>query len=136
MTTFKTAGCAETGSAVQRCREALAAFETGEGRLNSHLVFYRSPPCVCGREVIEATHGLAAAASKSCLLGLSDLEACSRVAQLAAEIRQLKEALGHLQQIGVATGLLAQRFAITPKRAMTLTDDADDENRRVLLTQN
>ena len=52
---------------VQRCREALAAFETGEGRLTLALVFYRSPPCVCGRDVIEVTHGLAAAASKGLL---------------------------------------------------------------------
>jgi len=33
------------------------------------------------------------------------------------------------QQIGVATGLLAQRFAITPQRAWTVAaDNVDDEN--------
>ncbi|HET9779543.1 MAG TPA: hypothetical protein VFP81_09700 [Propionibacteriaceae bacterium] len=43
---------------------------------------------------------------------------------MEAEIAQLKEAL-----IGVATGLLAQRFTITRERAWTLAaDNADDEN--------
>jgi AmiR/NasT family two-component response regulator len=51
------------------------------------------------------------------------------VAQLEAEIAQLKEALSQRQRIGVATGLLARRFAITPERAWTLVvDDADDKN--------
>src|SRR4029453_9366579 len=44
----------------------------------------------------------------------------SRVAQLEAEIAQLKDALSRRQQIGVATGLLAQRFAISPERAWSL----------------
>jgi ANTAR domain len=44
----------------------------------------------------------------------------SRVAELEAEIAQLKHALATRQQIGVATGLLAQRFAITPDRAWSL----------------
>lgn len=48
------------------------------------------------------------------------LEASSRVAQLEAEIAQLKDALARRQQIGVATGLLAQRFGITPERAWSL----------------
>jgi hypothetical protein len=48
------------------------------------------------------------------------LEANSRVAELEAEIAQLKDALAKRQQIGVATGLLAQRFAITPERAWSL----------------
>jgi len=48
------------------------------------------------------------------------LEADSRVPQLEAEIAQLKDALVKRQQIGVATGLLAQRFAITPERAWSL----------------
>jgi len=48
------------------------------------------------------------------------LEASPRVAQLEAEIAQLKDALTRRQQIGVATGLLAQRFAITPERAWSL----------------
>ena len=37
------------------------------GDLHSHFGFYRSPPCVCGRDVIEVTHGLAAAARKGWL---------------------------------------------------------------------
>jgi hypothetical protein len=53
----------------------------------------------------------------------------SRVAQLKADIAQFKEPLRQRQQIGIATGQLAQRFAITPERASTLTtDNADDEN--------
>ncbi len=44
----------------------------------------------------------------------------SRVAELEAEIAQLKDALARRQQIGVATGLLAQRFAISPDRAWSL----------------
>ena len=44
----------------------------------------------------------------------------SRVAQLEAEIAQLKDAMARRQQIGVATGLLAQRFAISPERAWSL----------------
>src|SRR6188768_4468999 len=51
---------------------------------------------------------------------LEIFEASSRVAQLEAEIAQLKDALAKRQQIGVATGLLAQRFAITPERAWSL----------------
>jgi AmiR/NasT family two-component response regulator len=51
------------------------------------------------------------------------------VAQLEAEIAQLKEALGQRQRIGVATGLLTRRFAITREPAWTLVvDDADNEN--------
>jgi len=48
------------------------------------------------------------------------LEASAQIAQLEAEIAQLKDALAKRQQIGVATGLLAQRFAITPERAWSL----------------
>jgi hypothetical protein len=44
----------------------------------------------------------------------------SRVAELEAEIAQLKDALTRRQQIGVATGLLAQRFLISPERAWSL----------------
>ena len=44
----------------------------------------------------------------------------SRVAELESEIAQLKDALARRQQIGVATGLLAQRFAISPDRAWSL----------------
>jgi ANTAR domain len=44
----------------------------------------------------------------------------SRVAELEAEIAQLRDALARRQQIGVATGLLAQRFGISPERAWSL----------------
>ena len=50
-------------------------------------------------------------------LVFESLEARSRVAQLEAEIAQLKDALARRQQIGVATGLVAQRFAHHPERA-------------------
>jgi ANTAR domain len=53
-------------------------------------------------------------------LVLEILEGSSRVAQLEAEIAQLKDALARRQQIGVATGLLAQRFGVTPERAWSL----------------
>jgi ANTAR domain len=48
------------------------------------------------------------------------LDISSRVAELEAEIAQLKDALTRRQQIGVAVGLLAQRFAIRPERAWSL----------------
>jgi AmiR/NasT family two-component response regulator len=61
--------------------------------------------------------------------GSQSLDASPRVALLVAEIAQLKEAPRQRQQIGVATGLLAQRFAISPEGAWTLAaDNADDEN--------
>jgi hypothetical protein len=44
----------------------------------------------------------------------------SRVTELEAEIAQLRDALARRQQIGVAIGLLAQRFAISPDRAWSL----------------
>jgi hypothetical protein len=47
-------------------------------------------------------------------------EAGTRIAELEAEIAQLKEALAGRQQIGVATGLLAQRFSVSPDRAWSL----------------
>ena len=53
----------------------------------------------------------------------SDVEMASllsRVAQLEAEIDHLRDALTRRQQIGVATGLLAQRFAVSPDRAWSL----------------
>ena len=53
-------------------------------------------------------------------LVLDILEGSSRVAQLEAEIAQLKDALARRQQIGVATGLLAERFGVTPERAWSL----------------
>ena len=42
------------------------------------------------------------------------------MAQLEAEIAQLKDALARRQQIGLATGLVAQRFAHHPERAWSL----------------
>ena len=42
------------------------------------------------------------------------------MAQLEAEIAQLKDALARRQQIGVATGLVAQRFAHHAERAWSL----------------
>jgi ANTAR domain len=48
------------------------------------------------------------------------LEASARVAELEAEVAQLKVALARRQLIGVATGLLAQRFSISPDRAWSL----------------
>jgi ANTAR domain len=47
-------------------------------------------------------------------------ETSPRVAELEAEIAQLRDALARRQQIGVATGLLAQRFGISPERAWSL----------------
>jgi hypothetical protein len=48
------------------------------------------------------------------------LDISSRVAELEAEIAQLRDALTRRQQIGVAVGLLAQRFAVSPERAWSL----------------
>ena len=53
-------------------------------------------------------------------VGSEGVEAITRMAQLEAEIAQLKDALVRRQQIGVATGLLAQRFGISPERAWAL----------------
>jgi hypothetical protein len=51
------------------------------------------------------------------------------VAEIAPVIAQLKEAPRQRQPIGVATSLLAQRFAISAERAWTLAaDNTDDEN--------
>ena len=61
--------------------------------------------------------------------GSQSLEPSSGVAQLEAEIPELGDSLTHRQQIGVATGLLAQCFAITPERAWTVgADKADDKD--------
>jgi hypothetical protein len=61
--------------------------------------------------------------------GSQSLEASFCVAQSEAEIAQLEEALRQRWQIGVAPGLLGQRFPITRERATTLAaDNADDEN--------
>jgi hypothetical protein len=53
-------------------------------------------------------------------LVFESLEASSRVAQLEAEIAQLMHALARRQQIGVATGCWAQRFAHHPQRAWSV----------------
>jgi ANTAR domain len=50
----------------------------------------------------------------------TSVDSTTRVVQLEAEIAQLKDALARRQQIGVATGLLAQRFGISPERAWAL----------------
>jgi len=50
----------------------------------------------------------------------ASLDISSRVAELEAEIAQLRDALTRRQQIGVAVGLLAQRFALSPERAWSL----------------
>jgi hypothetical protein len=51
----------------------------------------------------------------------SQARVCSGSRSLAAS--------SHVAQIGVGTGLLAPRFAITPERASTLAaDNADDES--------
>jgi hypothetical protein len=57
--------------------------------------------------------------------GFQSLEACARVAQLEAEITQLEDALRQREQIGAATGLLAQCLAISPERTWTLAVDDD-----------
>lgn len=59
--------------------------------------------------------------------GSPSREAGSPVAQLEAEIAQLKETLR--QRIGGAPSLAGQRFPITRERAWTLAaDNADNEN--------
>jgi hypothetical protein len=55
-------------------------------------------------------------------------EARSRAAQLEVEIAPLNEALRQRQLIGLATGLLAHRFAIIPERGWTVAGDKTDEN--------
>ena len=55
-------------------------------------------------------------------------EASSRTAQLEVEIAPLNEALRQRQQIGLATGLLAHRFAITSDRGWTVAGDKADKN--------
>jgi hypothetical protein len=55
-------------------------------------------------------------------------EASYRTSQLEVEIAQLNEALRQRQQIGLATGLLAHRFAIIPERGWTVGGDKADED--------
>jgi hypothetical protein len=71
-------------------------------------------------DVIEVTHGLATTAHGGVGLVAVSPDTSSRVAELEAEIAQLRDALARRQQIGVATGLLAQRFGISPERAWSL----------------
>jgi AmiR/NasT family two-component response regulator len=54
---------------------------------------------------------------------LQSREASSRATQLEADIAQRKEALRQRHWIRLATGLVAQRSAITPHRAWTLAAD-------------
>ena len=54
-------------------------------------------------------------------------EASSRTTQLRVEIARLNAALRQRHQIGLATGLLAHRFAIIPKRARTAAEDKAHE---------
>jgi hypothetical protein len=74
------------------------------------------------------THGLAAAAIKG-LLRLSESGGQPARGAVSCRDRTACGSARQRQQIGVATGLLAQRFAISPERAWTLAaDNADDEN--------
>ena len=68
--------------------------------------------------------------------GSESLGPSSGVAQLGAEIPQLGEALTQRQQSGVATGLPAQCFAITPERAWTVAADKPTTKTVALLRQN
>ena len=56
-------------------------------------------------------------------------EASSRTEQLRVEIARLNAALRQRQQIVLATGMLAHRFAIIPKRGWTAAEYKADENR-------
>ena len=55
-------------------------------------------------------------------------EASSRTEQSRVEIAQLNAALRQRRQIGLATGMLAHRFAIIPKRGWTAAEYKADEN--------
>ena len=55
-------------------------------------------------------------------------DASSRTAQSEIQISQLNEALRQLRQIGLATGPLAHRFAIIPKRGWTAAEYKAGEN--------
>jgi len=67
---------------VQRCHEALAAFETCEGQSTLAMVLYRFPPCVCGRDVVEVTHGPAAPASMELAADNADDETVALLSQM------------------------------------------------------
>ena len=69
----------------------MTAFETGARQPTLALV-YRSPPCVCGRYVIEVTHGPASAGSK----GLLEVLIAIAVALLATWLLLIAAlAIGH-----------------------------------------
>jgi hypothetical protein len=66
--------------------------------------------------------------------GSQSLDTSSRVAQLEAEIAQVKEVLRLAQQIGAATGLLAQSFVMAHERAgRVAADNADDKTVALLI---
>jgi hypothetical protein len=55
--------------------------------------------------------------------GHNDQEAVrllARIAELEAEIAQLKDGMASRQQIGLITGVLAERLDLTPKRAWSV----------------
>jgi hypothetical protein len=54
-------------------------------------------------------------------------EASSRTAQLAVGIARLNAVLRQRQQIGLATGVLAHRFAIFTERGWTAAEHKTDE---------
>ena len=60
--------------------------------------------------------------------GSHSLKASFRVPQLEAKIAQLKEAPRQRQQIEVATGQLARRFAVNPEQASPGVEEADNNN--------
>jgi hypothetical protein len=103
---------------VQRCRESLVAFDTAGGDLQSH--WFLSVSALCLRsDVIEVTHGLAAATSKGLL----------RLSESAGQLRCGAVGGRDCTAQGSADWLLAQRFAIGPEQVCTLAaDNADHEN--------
>ena len=92
----------------------MTAFETGERQPTLALV-HRSPPCVCGRDVIEVTHGLAAAGSK----GLLEVLIAVAVALLLTWLLLIAAlALGHrkskILQLSAAYGRFSSSGAPLP----------------------
>jgi len=80
----------------------------------------RPPPCVCGRDVIEVTHGLAAAANRGWLMS-------SRVGRPAPGWRSWRRRSHSSRTLWPGgsrsewrPGLLAQRFSHHPERAWSL----------------
>ena len=62
--------------------------ETGQGQLKLPLVIYRSPPCVCGRDVVEVTHGAAAPPSLELAADNANYET---VAFAKSEVRMVED---------------------------------------------